>query len=81
MAYLRSDDSEAIVIAVNAGATGVGLPLAVPEALGEPVIEALPGQPGHRVGPSARWLDDGRLQVEVAARDATVVRLGRTANH
>jgi neopullulanase len=80
-AYLRSDDSDAIVIAVNAGAAGVSMPLVVPEGAGEPVIETLPAQAGNRPGPSARWLDDGRLQVEVAARDATVIRLGRAANH
>jgi cyclomaltodextrinase len=75
MAYLRSDDSDVVVIAVNAGAVGVGLPLGIHEGTGDPKIERLPGQSDHRMGPSARWLEDGRLQVEVAARDATVVRL------
>ena len=67
------------MIAVNAGAVGVGLAVAVPEAVGEPVIETMPGQPLNRLGPSAHWLEDGRLHVEVAARDATVIRLHRAA--
>jgi glycosidase len=77
MAYLRSDDSDTIVVSVNAGNASVTLTLAVPEGAGQPAIETLPGQSGKGPGPFARWLDDGRLAVEVAARDATLVRLGR----
>ena len=74
MAYLRSDESDALVVALNPGEDAVSLSLDLPELAGRRADlvhpDGWPALPSDSVG-----VVDGRLAVRLAARSASVVRL------
>ena len=71
MAYLRSDDATAMVVAINAGPAPVRLVVDVPE-LGE----RLPADvmlPGFEAGPAVARTD-GRVEIEIPGRAGRVLK-------
>lgn len=77
LAYLRTDERHAFVVACNAGEEAVELSLEVAEAAGEPVLERL-GSADPTPAGGAGWQPDATsrtLVVSVPARTGMVVRL------
>jgi neopullulanase len=73
MAYLRSDDATAMVVAVNAGPAPVRLVVDLPELAGRSLAEvALPG--GDAAAPVTVAVIDGRAEIEIPGRTGRVLK-------
>lgn len=73
MAYLRNDDSTAMLVAINAGAAPARLVLDLSELAGRRLTEvALPG--GDAAAPVTVAVIDGRAEIEIPGRTGRVLK-------
>ena len=71
MAYLRSDDATAMVVAVNAGPAPVRLVVDLPELAGRSLADVT--LPGFEAGPAVA-VTDGRVEIEIPGRAGRVLK-------
>ncbi len=71
MAYLRTDDATAMVVAVNAAPAAVRLDVELPELAGRSLAEV--ALPGADAGPAVA-VTDGRVAIEIPGRSGRVLK-------